>query len=54
MSKYRILCVSTIMVLVMVLLAQAQSQFGDILKSAQKALGGGGGLAESKIIDGRK
>jgi len=38
----------------MVPFAQAQSQFGDILKGAQKALGGGGGLAESKIIDGLK
>ena len=54
MKNFRILYISTIMVLVMVPLAQAQSQYGDILKGAQKALGGGGGLAESKIIDGLK
>ena len=54
MRNFRIFCVSTIMVLVMVPLAQAQSQYGDILKKAQKALAGGGGLTESKIIDGLK
>jgi hypothetical protein len=45
---------ATIVVLVLVPLAQAQSQFGDIFKKAQQALGGGGGLSESKIIDGLK
>jgi hypothetical protein len=54
MNKSRILCVSTIMVFVMVHLAQAQSQFGDILQGAKKALGVEDGLTESKIIDGLK
>jgi hypothetical protein len=42
------------MVFVMVHLAQAQSQFGDILQGAKKALGVEDGLTESKIIDGLK
>jgi Protein of unknown function (DUF4197) len=54
MSKSRNLCVITIMVLVMVHLAQAQSQFGDILQGIKKTLGVEDGLTESKIIDGLK
>ena len=34
--------------------ALAQSQWGDVLKGAEKALGVGGGLSESKIADGLK
>ncbi|MFH1481417.1 MAG: DUF4197 domain-containing protein [Pseudomonadota bacterium] len=34
--------------------SQAQSKWGDILKGAQKALGTGGGLSETKIVDGLK
>lgn len=53
-SNSRILCVSTIMVLVVVHLAQAQSQYSDILKNAKKAIGVEKGLSESKITDGLK
>jgi len=40
--------------LVITQFTQAQSQWGDILKGAQKALGVGGGLSDSKIVDGLK
>lgn len=54
MKTFRLLVVSTMIVLVIAQFTQAQSQWGDILKGAQKALGVGGGLSDSKIVDGLK
>jgi hypothetical protein len=54
MKYLRFLFFSIIMVLVIAQFTQAQSQWGDLLKGAQKALGTGGGLADSKIVDGLK
>jgi len=54
MQTFRLLFLSIMMVLVITQFTQAQSQWGDILKGAQKALGGGGSLSDSKIVDGLK
>jgi hypothetical protein len=54
MKTFRLLLLSIMMVLVLVQFTQAQSQWGDVLKGAQKALGVGGGLSDSKIVDGLK
>jgi hypothetical protein len=54
MKNFKILCITMLLVLAMVPITPAQSQFGDILKGAQKALGVGGGLSENKIADGLK
>jgi len=54
MKTFRFLFLPIMMVLVIAQAAQAQSQWGDILKGAQKALGVGGGLSDSKIADGLK
>jgi uncharacterized membrane protein YeaQ/YmgE (transglycosylase-associated protein family) len=54
MKTFRLLFLSIMMVLVIARFTQAQSQWGDILKGAQKALEGGGGLSDSKIVDGLK
>jgi hypothetical protein len=53
MKTFRFLFLSVMMVLVIAQFTQAQSQWGDMLKGAQKALGVGG-LSESKIVDGLK
>jgi len=53
-KAFRLLFMSILMVLVIGQFTQAQSQFGDLLKGAQKALGLGGDLSESRIIDGLK
>ena len=54
MKNFRILCISTLLIFVMAPLAPAQSQYGDILEGAKKALGGDGGLSENKIVAGLK
>ena len=54
MKTFRLLFLSIMMVLVIAQFALAQSQWGDVLKGAQKALGVGGGLTDSKIVDGLK
>jgi hypothetical protein len=54
MKKFKILFISSLLVFAKVPLAMDQSQCGDILKGAQKALGVGGGLSENKIVDGLK
>jgi len=54
MKTFRLLFFSVVMVLGIIPFTHAQSQFGDILKGAQKALGVGGGLSDSKIVDGLK
>jgi hypothetical protein len=54
MRAFRLLLFSIMMVLVLAQFTQAQSQWGDVLKGAQKALGVGGGLSDSKIVDGLK
>jgi hypothetical protein len=54
MKTVRLLFLSIIMVLVISQFTQAQSQWGDVLKGAQKALGVGGALSDSKIVDGLK
>jgi hypothetical protein len=54
MKIFRILFFSVMMLLVIAQFAGAQSQWGDIFKRAQKALGVGGGLSDSKIVDGLK
>jgi hypothetical protein len=54
MKTFRFLFLSIMMVLVIAQFTQAQSQWGDVLKRAQKALGVGGGLSDSKIVDGLK
>jgi hypothetical protein len=53
MKTFRFLFLSVMMVLVIAQFTQAQSQWGDMLKGAQKALGVGG-LSDSKIVDGLK
>jgi len=40
MKKFRILCISILLGLIVVPLAPAQSQYGDILKGAKKMLSG--------------
>jgi hypothetical protein len=52
MKTFRLLLLSIMMFLVLAQFTQAQSQWGDVLKGAQKALGVGGGLSDSKIVDG--
>ena len=54
MKSFRVLFLSSMMVLVIAQFTQAQSQWGDVLKGAEKALGVGGGLSDSKIVDGLK
>ena len=54
MKTFRLSFLSIMMVLIIAEFTQAQSQWGDILKGAQKALGVGGGLSDSKIVDGLK
>ena len=54
MKTFRLLLLSTLFVLLIAQTGQSQSQFGDILKGAQKALGVGGELPDSKIVDGLK
>jgi hypothetical protein len=54
MRSFRLLFLAIMMILVIAQFTQAQSQLGDILKGAQKAIGVGGGLSDSKIVDGLK
>lgn len=54
MRNFRLLFLSIMMVLVIDQFTQAQSQWGDVLKDAQKTLGGRGGPSDSKIVDGLK
>ncbi|MFC1868186.1 DUF4197 domain-containing protein [Thermodesulfobacteriota bacterium] len=54
MKTFRLFFFFLMLALVISTNARAQFQFGDILKGAQKALGIGGGLSESKIVDGLK
>jgi hypothetical protein len=54
MKNFILLFVSILMLLVIAQFTQAQSQLDDIVKGAQKALGAGGGLSNSKIVDGLK
>jgi hypothetical protein len=54
MKTFRLVVVSTLMILAIARFTQAQSPWGDMLKGAQKALGVGAGLSDSKIVDGLK
>ena len=54
MKNFLLLLFTVMMVLAIAQFTQAQSQWGDILKGAQKALGLDEGLSESKIVDGLK
>lgn len=54
MKLFRFFFLSVMMGLLLLQCAQAQSQWGDILKGAQKALGVGGGLSDAEIADGLK
>jgi hypothetical protein len=54
MKYFRFLFLSMLFSLIVVLSAQAQAPWSDLLKGVQETLGAGGGLADSKIIDGLK
>lgn len=53
-KTYRLLVLSILIVLALTQFAQAQSPWGDLLKGAQKTLGIGRPLSDSKIVAGLK